>query len=90
MLWLSRRTAFAIFSDSTVSGNRAEAGRDRFNRCNEFTNELKAVTVGSATPRTSCDWSIAAIVALVAEDTALASAARVRSSSLPLPLLAIA
>eukprot|EP00965_Chrysotila_dentata_P146857 4848678-Pleurochrysis_carterae.AAC.1 len=69
MLSLSRWTAFAIFSDSTVSGNWAEA-------------------VCSATPRTSCEWSIAAMVALVAEDATLASAARVRSSSLPLPLLA--
>eukprot|EP00965_Chrysotila_dentata_P085959 2836538-Pleurochrysis_carterae.AAC.1 len=37
-------------------------------------------------PLTSCECSIAAIVALVAEDAALASIARVRSSSLPLPL----
>eukprot|EP00965_Chrysotila_dentata_P085746 2829116-Pleurochrysis_carterae.AAC.2 len=88
MLSLSRRTAFAILSDRTVSSSWAEAGRERFNCCKECTKEFKAVTVGYAMPRTSCEWSNAAMVALVAEHAALASAARVRSSSsLPLPLL---
>eukprot|EP00965_Chrysotila_dentata_P143375 4737405-Pleurochrysis_carterae.AAC.1 len=39
-------------------------------------------------PRTSCECSMAAMVALGADDAAFASAARVRSSSLPIPLLA--
>eukprot|EP00965_Chrysotila_dentata_P234365 6200130-Pleurochrysis_carterae.AAC.1 len=37
-------------------------------------------------PLTSCECNMAAMVALVAEDAALASTASVRSSSLPLPL----
>eukprot|EP00965_Chrysotila_dentata_P244934 6206257-Pleurochrysis_carterae.AAC.1 len=51
-------------------------------------NELRAVTVGSAIPRTSSEWIIAEMVALVAVDAALASAERMRSRSLPLPLQA--
>eukprot|EP00965_Chrysotila_dentata_P079510 2622169-Pleurochrysis_carterae.AAC.3 len=51
-LLLSRRTALAIFSDSTASGRRAESGSERLSRCMECTKALKAVTVGSAMPRT--------------------------------------
>eukprot|EP00965_Chrysotila_dentata_P034896 1161815-Pleurochrysis_carterae.AAC.1 len=50
------------------------------------TGSLSAVTVGSEMPRTSREWIIADIVALVAVDAALASMARMRSKSLPLPL----
>eukprot|EP00965_Chrysotila_dentata_P256541 6212573-Pleurochrysis_carterae.AAC.7 len=41
-------------------------------------------------PLTSCECSMSAMVALVAEDAALASIARVRSSSLPLPFAEMA
>eukprot|EP00965_Chrysotila_dentata_P190559 6173964-Pleurochrysis_carterae.AAC.1 len=90
MLSLRRRTAFAIFSDKTVSGSCALAGRERLRRCIVCTNALNAVTDGSEMPRTSCECNIAEMVALVAADAAFASAASKRSSSLPLPSQATA
>eukprot|EP00965_Chrysotila_dentata_P021213 702654-Pleurochrysis_carterae.AAC.1 len=54
----------------------------------ECTKELNAVTVGSEMPRTSREWIMVEMVALVAVEAAFASAARTRRSSLPLPLQA--
>eukprot|EP00965_Chrysotila_dentata_P157398 5200177-Pleurochrysis_carterae.AAC.1 len=78
-LSLRRRTALAIFSASTESGSCAGMGSDRFSLWIECTKELSAVTVGSEMPRTSSEWIVAEIVALVAVDAALASVARMRS-----------
>eukprot|EP00965_Chrysotila_dentata_P166130 5485588-Pleurochrysis_carterae.AAC.1 len=44
MLSLSRRTAFATFSESTVSGSCADAGSARLSRCVECTKALSATT----------------------------------------------
>eukprot|EP00965_Chrysotila_dentata_P168773 5573282-Pleurochrysis_carterae.AAC.14 len=52
----------------------------------EWTKALKATNVGSKMPLTSCKCSIAAMVALIAVEAAVASNARSPSSSLPLPL----
>eukprot|EP00965_Chrysotila_dentata_P095271 3149154-Pleurochrysis_carterae.AAC.1 len=87
-LSLRRRTALATFSESTESGNCAAVGSERLSRCIEWTNALKAVTVGSLIPLTSCECIIAAMVSLVAVEAAFASFARMRNSSLPLPLQA--
>eukprot|EP00965_Chrysotila_dentata_P102079 3369398-Pleurochrysis_carterae.AAC.2 len=87
-LSLSRRTAFATFSESTVSGSWANAGSERLSRCIECTNALNATTVGSLMPLISCECIMTAMVALVAVEAAFASFASARSNSLPLSLQA--
>eukprot|EP00965_Chrysotila_dentata_P176215 5818579-Pleurochrysis_carterae.AAC.1 len=61
-------------------------GSDRLSLWIECTNALNAVTVGSEMPRISSEYIMVAIVALVAVEAAFASVARMRRSSLPLPL----